>query len=173
MVRWRLWAIGLWWAMSPSDGWWQTSGDVDPDPPNSTCWEEPLLCLQKRVNSTVAAVQAQYATLTTWDSLAWTVLDTLLSGAGWLVFGQSWASVRTGCSLLLRVAFLMAICIVLHYFLSLAWPLCSLAIGTLLTVVWVVRAMVRCCGRVAFYTQRMAGGCARSDGSDFHWPRYW
>ena len=27
-------------------------------PPNATCWEEPFLCLQQRVNSTVAAAQA-------------------------------------------------------------------------------------------------------------------
>lgn len=60
--------------------------------------------------------------------------------------------------MILRVATLMAVCLVLHYFLSLAWPLCSLLIGTILTLVWLVRACVRCCGRVAFYTQRLAGG---------------
>ena len=98
----------------------------------------------------MAAAQAQYSTLTTWDSLAWTLLDTLLSGVGWLVFGQSWASVRTGCSMILRIALLMVVCVVLHYFLSLAWPLCSLVIGTIPTAVWVVRGLVRCCvkGRV-------------------------
>ena len=72
--------------------------------------------------------------------------------------------------MILRIVTLMAVCLVLHYFLSLAWPLCSLLIGTILTVVWFVRACVRCCGRVAFYTQRMAGGVPEITGATFFGP---
>ena len=142
--------MGLLWSAVPIDGWRQAVEEEATNSPTASCWDQPVSCLQRQVNATVAAAQAQYSTLTTWDSLAWTLLDTLLSGVGWLVFGQSWASVRTGCSMILRIALLMVVCVVLHYFLSLAWPLCSLVIGTIPTAVWVVRGLVRCCvkGRV-------------------------
>ena len=170
MVRWRLVVASLVWTIGPIDGWWQAADEEEAEVPNVTCWDEPVTCFQRQVHATVAAAQVQFSTLTTWDSLAWTLLDTLLSGAGWLVFGQSWASVRTGCSMIFRVAFLMGICLVLHYFLSLAWPLCSLVIGTFLTIVWVVRGLVRCCGRTAFYAQRMAGGVPEVTGATFIGP---
>ena len=170
MARWGLFAMGLLWSTGPIDGWWQAVEEEATDPPNASCWDHPVSCLQRQVNATVAAAQAQYSTLTTWDSLAWTLLDTLLSGVGWLVFGQSWASVRTGCSMILRIALLMVVCVGLHYFLSLAWPLCSLVIGTILTAVWIVRTLVKCCGRAAFYAQRMSGGVPEVTGATFIGP---
>lgn len=143
MVRWRWAWLGLVWLTGSGEGWWYVP-EEDPPAQNLTWWERPLLCFQRQLNSTKVSVQDRVSTLTSWDSAVWMVLDTLLSGVGWLVFGQSWHSVRTGCSLILSIAVLMVVCLVLHYFLSLAWPLCSLFIGTVLTLVWLVRACVRC-----------------------------
>ncbi|CAK8992070.1 Tyr recombinase domain-containing protein [Durusdinium trenchii] len=170
MVRWRWLLVGLGW-LGSGRSWWQGPGVEDVPQQNQTvCWDDPYHCLQLRVNTTYAAIQNQYAALTTWDSVVWSILDTLLSGAGWMVFGQSWTSVRTGCSMILRVATLMAICLILHYFLSLAWPLCSLLIGTILTMIWIVRACVRCCGRGAFLIQRLTGGVPEMTGANFIGP---
>ncbi|CAK9103459.1 Probable kinetochore protein NUF2 [Durusdinium trenchii] len=135
MVRWRWAWLGLVWLTGSGEGWWYVP-EEDPPAQNLTWWERPLLCFQRQLNSTKVSVQDRVSTLTSWDSAVWMVLDTLLSGVGWLVFGQSWHSVRTGCSLILSIAVLMVVCLVLHYFLSLAWPLCSLFIGTVLTLVW-------------------------------------
>ncbi|CAK9029747.1 unnamed protein product [Durusdinium trenchii] len=133
MVRWRWAWLGLVWLTGSGEGWWYVP-EEDPPAQNLTWWERPLLCFQRQLNSTKVSVQDRVSTLTSWDSAVWMVLDTLLSGVGWLVFGQSWHSVRTGCSLILSIAVLMVVCLVLHYFLSLAWPLCSLFIGTVLTL---------------------------------------
>ena len=170
MVRWRWSLLALGWAFGPSEGWWHPAPDEGVHQANETCWSDPLQCLQQRMNTTVSSAQQQFASLTTWDSIVLTILDTLLSGVGWLVFGQNWIQVRTGCSVVLRVATLMAVCLVLHYFLALAWPLCSLIIGGLLTLVWLIRACVKCCGRVAFYTQRLVGGVPEVTGATFFGP---
>ena len=67
MARWGLFAMGLLWSTGPIDGWWQAVEEEATNPPNASCWDHPVSCLQRQVNATVAAAQAQYSTLTTWD----------------------------------------------------------------------------------------------------------
>ena len=91
---------------------------------------------------------------------------------GWLIFGRSWDQVRSGFALALRLGALLFVCISLHYVLALCWPIMSLPVGTVLrlTMAWIIRNLVRCCGRMAFHTQRWSGGVPEAVGARFIGP---
>lgn len=109
-------------------------------------------------------------TPTSWDGWIWTFFDAIFSAVGWLIFGRNWTQVRSSFSFLLRLGTLLLVCISVHYILALCWPIVSLLVGCLLTLVWLVRNVVRCCGRTAFYYQRWSGGVPEALGASFFGP---
>ena len=46
----------------------------------------------------------------------------------------------------------------------------SLLVGTIVTVVWVIRNLIRCCGRMVYYSQRWSGGVPEAVGARFIGP---
>ena len=106
-------------------GWWQAATPTEDEAPYGpgTFWEDlaEYLGLGGWYNQTTLTAREHLAR---WSLGGWEgVLDNLHSGFGWLIFGQSWSSVQTGRSLLIRSVALMTLCLVAHYVLSLAWPL--------------------------------------------------
>ena len=69
MVRWRWGLFLVGWTVGPSQGWWHPVEEEDDHRPNGTCWAEPFVCHQQKVNATMASAQLQYTSLTTWDSI--------------------------------------------------------------------------------------------------------
>ena len=104
------------------------------------------------------------------DGWFWTGLDMAVSALGWLVFGKSWTQVRTGVSLLMRVTVALSICMVIHYLFALCWPIVSMILGCILTLIWLARTLMKCCGRGAFYVHRMLGGVPELAGAVFIGP---
>lgn len=85
-----------------------------------------------------------------WDGWLWTACDTLVGILGWLTFGNSWARVRTGFSLVIRLTVILFVRVVAHFLFALFWPVVSLLMGILLTAVWVVRTLLKCCWRAVY-----------------------
>ena len=105
-----------------------------------------------------------------WDSWVWTIVDTLFSTVGWVIFGNSWTQVRSGCSMLIRFSVLMTLCVAAHYILALCWPIVSLLVGIILAAIWIVRSLVKCCGRTAFWIHRWSGGAPEALVAEFFGP---
>eukprot|EP00435_Cladocopium_sp_Y103_P041030 s1496_g11.t1 len=105
-----------------------------------------------------------------WDSWIWTALDTLVGLVGWLIFGKSWTQVRTGFSFLIRLGALLTVCVITHYLFALCWPVVSVLVGIIVTFIWLVRTALKCCGRAAFYAQRITGGVPEAAEADFFGP---
>ncbi|CAK9118714.1 unnamed protein product [Durusdinium trenchii] len=142
MIRWRAAVVVSLWA-TQGCGWWHPALEpMEDEPPRFQ--EDPAGYVRWWSNSTINQAHWLFKEWRpgTWDGLVWSILDTILSGFGWMIFGQNWASVRSGCSLVIRLGALMALCLLTHYVLSLCWPLCSLFIGTLLTIIWVLRGLI-------------------------------
>lgn len=93
-----------------------------------------------------------------WDQILWTVGDTLLGSFGWLFFGNAWGDVRGGIRRLLQVGGILCLCLVAHYVWAVCYPAVSLVVGIVLTVIWVLRGVLRIVGKVLFYAQKLAGG---------------
>ena len=77
---------------------------------------------------------------------------------------------RSGCSMLVRFSVLVSLCVAAHYILALCWPIVSLLVGIGLAAVWLVRSLVRCCGRTAFWVHRWSGGAPEALVADFFGP---
>ena len=104
------------------------------------------------------------------DGWFWTGLDMIVSAIGWMVFGKSWTQVRTGVSLLMRLTVALSICMVIHYIFALCWPIVSMILGCIFTLIWIVRTMMKCCGRLVYHVQRMLGGVPEIAGAVFIGP---
>ena len=96
--------------------------------------------------------------LPSWDQVLWTVGDTLLGSFGWIFFGNAWGDVRSGLRRLLQVGGILCLCLVAHYVWAVCYPAVSLVVGLVLTVVWVLRGVLKIAGKVLFYAQKLAGG---------------
>ena len=107
---------------------------------------------------------------TSWDSWFWTALDLVFGSLGWLIFGKSWSQVRLGVSLLARLSLVFGICILVHYFFALCWPILSLMLGIVVTIVWVIRTLVKLCGRIVFTVQKMCGRVPEAADAQFFGP---
>ena len=81
----------------------------------------------------------------------WIVFDTVVSAMGWLIFGKSWVQVKTGFALLIRFGGLLVICVITHYLFALCWPVVSLIVGLFASLVWLVRTVMKCFGRLAYF----------------------
>ena len=96
--------------------------------------------------------------LPAWDQVLWTLGDTLLSAFGWVFFGNAWGDVRSGLRRVLQVGGILCLCLVAHYVWAVCYPAVSLLVGIVLTVVWVLRGILKIAGRLLFYAQKLAGG---------------
>ena len=105
-----------------------------------------------------------------WDSWFWTALDLVFGGFGWIIFGKSWSQVRLGVSVLFRVGLILGICLLIHYVFALCWPIVSLLLGVALTVVWLVRSLIKVFGRATFLLQRLTGGIPEAADAVFFGP---
>eukprot|EP00438_Fugacium_kawagutii_P035496 Skav226807 [mRNA] locus=scaffold2056:134273:145141:- [translate_table: standard] len=105
-----------------------------------------------------------------WDSWFWTALDAVFGVFGWLIFGKSWTQVRNGFSIMIRLTALLVVCVAAHYLLALCWPVVSLVVGCIVTLVWLLRTMVKCCGRTMFLVRRLSGGAPEAETAEFFGP---
>ena len=96
--------------------------------------------------------------LPSWDQVLWTIGDTLIGSFGWIFFGNAWGDVRSGIRRLLQVGGILCLCLVAHYVWAVCYPAVSLVVGIVLTVVWVLRGVLKLAGKILFYAQRLAGG---------------
>jgi hypothetical protein len=96
--------------------------------------------------------------------------DGLLGLAGWGLFGSVWGDVKNGFRRLFQLGIVLVLCIVAHYVWSVCWPIVSLVIAVLMTVVWIVRRAVRIAGRVMYHLQRFFGGTPEAVDAEYHGP---
>ena len=154
-------------------GWWGTSETSRPhlrDDQPWTSWDYASWAINRTRDGNFTLNDfAPWGTVG-WDSWLWTAFDSVIGVLGWLIFGNSWTQVRNGFSLVIRLTVILGICVVAHYFFALCWPVVSLIMGIVLTVVWIVRSLVKCLGRVIFYTQRACGGVPEAVGAEFFGP---
>ena len=93
-----------------------------------------------------------------WDQVLWTLGDTLIGSFGWIFFGNAWGDVRSGLRRLLQVGGILCLCLVAHYVWAVCYPAVSLVVGIVLTIVWVLRGVLKLAGKILFYAQKLAGG---------------
>ena len=110
------------------------------------------------------------AWVSSWDSWIWTGLDLIISTFGWMIFGSSWTRVRSGFTLLARLTALMVLCVAAHYVLALCWPMVSLVIAIIMTLVWVVKGLLKLMGHLLYLAQRWTGGVPEAVGAEFFGP---
>ena len=156
--------------LAPSiSGWW-TNTDKPVEPPNA--WEEPRKYAQWMYNRTMDGWNnttfgnlfdsTEYLagwSSTSWDGWVWTLLDSIVSTLGWLVFGKAWTQVRSGFALLIRVGIFLAICIVIHDLFAMCWPIVSIVVGIAVTFIWMGRTTLKwsctpCSDSVAEFQRR-------------------
>ena len=167
--------------LAPSiSGWW-TNTDKPVEPPNA--WEEPRKYAQWMYNRTMDGWNnttfgnlfdsTEYLagwSSASWDGWVWTLLDSIVSTLGWLVFGKAWTQVRSGFALLIRVGIFLGICIVIHYLFAMCWPIVSIVVGIAVTFIWMGRTTLKCCGRVMYALQRLCGGVPEAADAVFFGP---
>ena len=159
-------------AVQQAPGWWgEAKRDVPRPPAFST---EPRAYMRWVYNQTVNGtwLPEDFWDLTpkSWDGWLWMACDAIFSTLGWLIFGRSWDQVRGGFSVIIRLSVLLFVCVIIHYLLALCWPVISLLMGIALTLVWLVRTTLKCCGRVMFVTQRLTGGVPEAVDASFFGP---
>ena len=154
-------------------GWWDAKESATPSGKASdtwTTWEYMQWAVNHTLSGNFTAADLPAWSAVGWDSWLWTACDWVIGALGWLVFGNSWTQVKTGFSLVIRLTVIFGVCVIAHYFFALCWPVVSLIMGVLLTVIWVARSLVKCLGRLIFYTQRACGGVPEATGAEFFGP---
>ena len=168
-------------ALHGATGWWSQPNVTEPLKPNRTArpalTEDPAnfaIWLWNSTRETVVETIDEGFSLPqwvgSWDSWIWTGLDLIISAFGWMIFGSSWTRVKGGFTMLLRLVALLTLCVAAHYVLALCWPMVSLVIALVMTLVWLVKAMLKLLGRVLFFAQRWSGGVPESVGAEFFGP---
>ena len=161
-------------------GWW--SGPDKPVEPPSF-WSEPRQYARWAYNQTIEGFQNRTSghffasadflgswAQTSWDGWLWTIFDAITSTTGWLIFGKAWSQVKSGFALVIRLGTLLAVCVVIHYIFALCWPIVSVLVGCVVTLVWMGRTVLKCCGRVLYCTQRLCGGVPEAAEAVFFGP---
>ena len=105
-----------------------------------------------------------------WDSGLCMALDAVISFVGWMLFGNAWPGVKTGCQRIFRLATLILICLCAHYLWALCWPVISVGSALLMGLVWFVRAIIRKLGTLVYWAQRAAGGVPEAADAEFLGP---
>ena len=155
-------------------GWWGSTPEAEPRRDGPGFFDDPWEFTRWWYNRTsVEGLQAfdprQWST-SGWDGWMWTMFDTVVSAVGWLIFGKSWTQVKSGFAFLIRLGALLIICVIAHYIFALCWPVVSLIVGLLVTLIWLVRTVIKCCGRMAYALQRVTGGVPEAADASFFGP---
>ena len=167
--------------LNGTDGWWGrtnlTVTSIENQTKRPLISEDPVRFAAWAWNSTKDTVShaatwdfEMPAWLGGWDSWIWTGLDLVISGFGWMIFGSSWNRVRSGFTLLARLAALIILCVAAHYVLALCWPMVSLVIAVVMTLIWVVKGLLKLTGRLLYVAQRWTGGVPEAVGAEFFGP---
>ena len=155
-------------------GWWERPVGVETARDDPGFYEDPLQYARAWYNKTsqdgFLSLDPRSWTFSGWDGWVWTAFDTVVSAMGWLIFGKSWVQVKTGFALLIRLGALLVICVITHYLFALCWPVVSLIVGLFVTLVWLVRTVVKCFGRLAYFAQRITGGVPEAAEAAFFGP---
>ena len=93
-----------------------------------------------------------------WDQVLWTLGDTLIGSFGWIFFGSAWGDVKSGLRRILQVGGILCLCLIAHYVWAVCYPAVSLLVGVVLTIVWVLRGVLKLAGKILFYAQKLPGG---------------
>jgi len=105
-----------------------------------------------------------------WDAGLWSVFDGLIGLAGWGLFGTAWGDVRNGCRRLIQFCIVVGLCILAHYVWAICWPIVSLVIAVVMTIVWILRKTVRVVGKVMYHVQRFCGGTPEAVDAEYYGP---
>ncbi|CAE7205713.1 unnamed protein product [Symbiodinium sp. CCMP2592] len=164
-------------------GWWlhsnvtnQTGADARPRDESKWAQLREWVVSHANVGSDWAAwltwpdAQSVPERMWSWDSGLCMVLDTAVSFIGWMLFGNSWPGVRTGCQRIFRLLALLLLCMGAHYLWALCWPVLSLISVVVMGVVWLVRAIVRKLGTLVYWAQQAAGGVPEASDAEFLGP---
>ena len=65
---------------------------------------------------------------------------------------------------------MLGLCILAHYVWAICWPIVSLVIAVVMTVVWVLRKIVKVLGNVTYQVQKLCGGTPESVDADYYGP---
>ena len=172
------------WIFSGADVANTTEESVGDVPPDIAFWEQLFQWFAAWAPDTTSAGQGWFAWVRgwagfdssgskrpfSWDGGLCLLLDAIVSAVGWVLFGNAWPGVRTGCQRAFRVLALLALCLAAHYLWALCWPVVSLAMMVVLTVVWMVRASIRKIGTLVYWAQRAAGGVPEAADAEFVGP---
>ena len=158
-----------------SSGWWGNTTEPEPDGPWKAWVRQKSPALVVRWEQTAATLESMQATVNewtwgSWDMGLWSICDGVLGLAGWGLFGSAWGDVRNGCRRLLQVAVVLTLCIVAHYVWAICWPVVSLLIAVLMTMVWAVRKLVRVLGGAMYYLQKAFGGTPEAVDAEYYGP---
>lgn len=107
-----------------------------------------------------------------WDQGLWSLIDGLFGIAGWAVFGSAWGNVKVGCRRALQLCIVLMMCVVAHYVWAVCWPIVSFVVAFVMTIVWILRKVVRLTGRGVFTCQRLLGGTPEAVNADYYGPGY-
>eukprot|EP00438_Fugacium_kawagutii_P014165 Skav213278 [mRNA] locus=scaffold2944:132640:149231:+ [translate_table: standard] len=170
----RIWLIAA--LVSHGCGWWGNS--TAPPPPDGPwrLWAKErvptVVDAMDRATETVAGFQSSWTTYGDqgWDRGFWSVCDGIIGLVGWALFGSAWGNVRLGCKRFLQLCIVLGLCVMAHYVWAVCWPVVSLVIAILMTVIWVVRKGVRVAGGVMYYLQKLFGGTPEAVTADYYGP---
>ena len=106
-----------------------------------------------------------------WDSGLCMVLDCVVSFIGWMLFGNSWPGVRTGCQRIFRLLALLVLCMGAHYLWAIVLASVSLCFAlVVMGLIWMLRAIVRKLGTLVYWAQQAAGGVPEAYDAEFLGP---
>ena len=162
--------------LTSSSGWWGSNQSVpepegpwrrwvqDRAPQALHYWHTSLETLEGVKTAALGWAPAS------WDVGLWSLCDGLLGLAGWGIFGTAWGDVRNGCRRLAQIAVVLGLCIVAHYIWAICWPIVSLIIAIAMTVIWVVRKIVKVAGRIMYHLQKLLGGTPEAVDAEYFGP---
>ena len=166
-------------------GWWHSFTPPDATRPASSKPEGRLeqftAFLNEKVQDVTAGVskvrekaQTIVASIPTdmpyFDSGLWFLVDTVFGFIGWTLFGSAWAGVKTGCKRIAQILVVLALCLIAHYIWAVCWPIVSLCLGCMMTVVWLLRRILKLMGTGCFYVQKWSGGVPEASDVEFYGP---
>ena len=167
-------------AVAGGQGWWGNNGSsLPPEGP----WQQwartkapTAMGYYDRIHDSATQLREQVEEWSEWsphhgwDFSIWTAFDGIISLVGWVLFGAAWGNVKTGCRRIVQLGILVILCIVAHYVWAICWPVVSLLVAIVMTVVWVVRKAVKLAGKLVFHTQRLMGGTPEAVDAEYFGP---
>ena len=162
---------------SGSSGWWGAPNASAPPPdspwrawareraPRAINYLENMEASAEDVRNTVYSWSG-----TTWDAGLWSICDGLIGLAGWGLFGSVWGDVKNGCRRLAQLSIVIGLCILAHYVWAICWPIVSLVIAVVMTIMWILRKTVRVAGRAMYHVQKLCGGTPEAVDADYYGP---